>query len=184
VSSARRYRLAEMREPWVRRQFNLRRAVLELELPQAEGRPVRLLNTHLSAFSMGDGSLPVQVGQVLDRLREAERAGLTAICGGDWNALPPGDDPHRLGADAALYSDDGWPLAPLFADWTSAVTLEQHRDEPERWRTWLPRDTDAPDRAIDHLFASRDLEVLDSTVLRGDPGASDHLPLLVELAPR
>jgi endonuclease/exonuclease/phosphatase family metal-dependent hydrolase len=181
ISAARRWRLAEMREAWVYRQFNLRRAVLELDLPRAEGGVLRVFDVHLSAFSKGDGTLPLQIDAVAERMALADRQSTPFVTGGDFNALPPGDPPARLGADAALYSDGGWPIDPLFRTWTSAVPLERHQDEPQPWRTWLPPGSEEADRAIDHLFVSSDLEVHDAAVLRGDPGASDHLPLLVEV---
>lgn len=181
VSAARRYRLADMAEPWVFRQFNLRRALLELDLPRDGGGVLRVMNLHLSAFSKGDGTLPRQIGAVAERLEQAARQGVPFVVGGDFNALPPGDAPDRLGADAALYSDEGWPLAPLFERWESAVPAERHRDEPEPWRTWLPHGLDAADRAIDHLFVSPQLEVLDAAVVRSQTEASDHLPLVAEL---
>lgn len=178
---AQRHPLPALRESWLRRQFNLRRAILSVELPVEDGRVLQLLDTHLSAFSHGDGTLPEQVRAVAERMAEAERQGRQAIVGGDFNALPPGDDPARLGPDAALYRDEGWPLAELFERWQSAVPLEAHQDEPERWRTWLPHGSDTPDRALDHLFTTRGLEILDTTVASGLHDLSDHLPLRVEL---
>jgi endonuclease/exonuclease/phosphatase family metal-dependent hydrolase len=174
---AHRHPLPALREGFLRRQFNLRRAVLEVELPTSKGGRLRVLNTHLDAFSRGDGTLPRQLAAVVERLR----AGEPAIVGGDFNALPPGDDPARLGPDAELYRDDGWPLQVLFDGWQSAVPLEAHTDEPERWRTWLPFGSEVAERAIDHLFASRGVEILDCTVASGLHELSDHLPLKVEM---
>lgn len=58
LDSAMRIQLPLLQESRVRRLFNLRRAVLDVALPRAAaGAPVRLLNTHLSAFSGGDGAL-------------------------------------------------------------------------------------------------------------------------------
>lgn len=181
IAGARRWRLPEMRESWVSRQFNLRRALLELELPLPTGRVARVIDTHLSAFSKGDGTLPAQIEVLERRLAAADAAGIPWAAAGDFNALPPGDDPRRLGPDAELYSDEGRPLLPLFDRWQSAVSLEAHEDEPERFRTWLPPGSVVADRAIDHLFASHDVEIYDATVLRGVVDASDHLPLRVEL---
>lgn len=181
IAAARRWRLAELREPWLHRQFNLRRCVLELDLPRARGGLLRVMNLHLSAFSKGDGTLPLQIGAVEERLRAAQRQGIPFVAAGDFNALPPGDVPARLGADAALYSDEGCPLSPLFDRWRSAVPAERHQDEPDAWRTWLPPGVDEADRAIDHLFVSPDLEVLDAAVLRAETTASDHLPLVAEI---
>ncbi len=184
LAAGRRYRLAEMDEPWIQRQFNLRRALLELDLPLDRGGIVRVTNTHLSAFSKGDGTLPLQIGTLLGRLATTDRDEVPWIAAGDFNALPPGDDPGRLGKDAELYADAGCPLQPLFDRWQSVVPAEAHADEPERWRTWLPPGSDEADRAIDHVFASRGVEVWDATVMSGVTDASDHLPLRAELLVR
>jgi endonuclease/exonuclease/phosphatase family metal-dependent hydrolase len=181
IAAARRWRLAEMNEAWVFRQFNLRRALLELDLPREGGGTLRVMNVHLSAFSKGDGTLPRQLRTVAERMEFAARHGVPFVVAGDFNALPPGDPPARLGADAALYSDGGWPIQELFERWESAVPAERHRDEPEPWRTWLPHGSDVADRAIDHLFVSDALEVTDARVVRAQTEASDHLPLVAEL---
>ncbi|MEQ1569848.1 MAG: endonuclease/exonuclease/phosphatase family protein, partial [Myxococcota bacterium] len=151
-----------------------------LDVPLEDGRTMRVCDAHLSAFSYGDGTLARQVAGVAERIAAAERDGVPLLVGGDFNALPPGDDPSRLGAEAAgMYEDDA-PLRPLFH--RSAIPLEAHADAPERWRTWLPFGSDTADRAIDHLLVSPEVEVLDSAVLTGVTDASDHLPLRFELA--
>jgi endonuclease/exonuclease/phosphatase family metal-dependent hydrolase len=177
LDSARRHPMPPLREGWLRRQFNLRRAILEVQVPTSRGERLRVLNTHLDAFSRGDGTLPLQMAAVADCMR----AGEPALVGGDFNALPPGDDPARLGADSELYRDEGWPLQLMFDHWQSAVPLEAHQDEPERWRTWLPFGAETAERAIDHLFATDGVEILDSTVASGLHELSDHLPLKVEM---
>jgi endonuclease/exonuclease/phosphatase family metal-dependent hydrolase len=176
-----RHALPTLAESWLRRQFNLRRAMLELEAPLADGRALRLGDVHLSAFSHGDGTLPKQVDRVLDRLDRARAEGALVLCGGDFNALPPGDDPERLGPDADQYRADRDVVRPLFDRYRSAIPAEAHRDEPERWRTWLPFGSTVADRAIDHLFVGEGIEVLDVAVLTGVDDVSDHLPLRVEL---
>ncbi|MEQ1508166.1 MAG: endonuclease/exonuclease/phosphatase family protein, partial [Myxococcota bacterium] len=181
IAGATRWPLPELAEPWLRRQFNLRRALLEATVPLTDGRSLALFDVHLSAFSRGDGTLPRQLGAVADRLRAARDAGHPVVLGGDFNALPPGDDPSRLGPDAGLYADDGEPLRIVADTFASAVPPEAHRDEPERWRTWLPHGAHVADRAIDHLFVGPGVEVLDVAVASGVTDASDHLPLRIEL---
>lgn len=178
MTDAIRWRLPELMESWVRRQFNLRRALLELTVPLSDGRTLGLFDVHLSAFSRGDGTLPRQLDTIVRRLGTR---GPPFVIGGDFNALPPGDDPTRLGTDAALYADEGDPIGVLYDTFPSAISAEAHRDTPERYRTWLPPGLDEADRAIDHLFVSPGVEVLDATVLTGITDASDHLPMWVEL---
>lgn len=179
VDQAVRWSLPALDESWVRRQFNLRRALLELELPVEGGGQLRVFDVHLSAFSRGDGTLGRQVAEVARRLEGCDQEGVSFVLGGDFNALPPGDDPYRL-PDPELYAD-GWPIAPLFERWTSGVPADAHREAPERWRTWLPHGAAAPDRAIDHLFVSRGVQVERAQVLATAADVSDHLPVLVEL---
>lgn len=173
--------LPDLREGLLRRQFNLKRASLEVGLPLTDGRRLSLLNTHLTAFSRGDGTLPAQIASVSQRMREIAEAGQPGIVGGDFNALPPGDNPARLGAAADLYRDEGCPIAALFEQLQSAIPAEAHEDEPERWRTWLPHGAEVAERALDHVFSTQDVEYLDVSVASGVHHASDHLPLRVEL---
>lgn len=176
LDGAVRWALPDLHESWLRRQFNLRRALLEVELPVEGGGRMRAFDLHLSAFSRGDGTLARQLAVVASRLDECDRDGVPFLLGGDFNALPPGDDPARL-PDPELYAD-GWPIAPLFERWTSAVPLAAHRAEPSGWRTWLPHGADVADRAIDHLFSSRTVQFSDVRVLGEAADASDHLPLV------
>jgi endonuclease/exonuclease/phosphatase family metal-dependent hydrolase len=169
-------------EGWLTRQFSLRRAVLELTLPVADGRALRVCDVHLSAFTHGDGTLPLQIDGVAERLRVAGREGALVLAAGDFNALPPGDDPARLGVDAGQYADDGEPMRVLFDAYRSGIPREAHEDEPERWRTWLPFGSPVAERAIDHLFVGPGLEILDAAVLSGVSDLSDHLPLRFEVA--
>jgi endonuclease/exonuclease/phosphatase family metal-dependent hydrolase len=175
-----RWPLPPLAEPWIRRQFNFRRALLELSLPLTDGRTLGLFDVHLSAFSRGSGTLARQIAAVTELVDRTARFGRPVVLGGDFNALPPGDDPKRLGAGAVEYEAEPDALAPLFERYGSAIPLEAHRDEPERWRTWVPFGADEAERAIDHAFVAG-VEVLDAAVLSGVTDASDHLPLRVEL---
>src|SRR5690606_7940906 len=64
LSSATRWQLPLLQESAVRRLFNLRRALLEVRVPVEGGGELRLFDTHLSAFSRGDGTLPKQIAAV------------------------------------------------------------------------------------------------------------------------
>ena len=174
-----RWQLPLLRESRVRRWFNLRRCLMELMADTADG-PVRLLHTHLSAFSRGDGTVHRQVAAIKAHIAGGDLPWLLA---GDFNALPPGDSIGRLGAEASMYGD--WsPLSSLYASTRPAVTLAQHRDEPERWRTWVPHGGSVPERAIDHAFADPALHFTDVRVDRAAVGLSDHLPLVFQVGKR
>ncbi len=142
-----------------------------------------LFHTHLSAFSRGDGTVPRQLARVAAELASADLRGEPWLLAGDFNALPPGDDPGRLGADALMYGTPS-PLAPLYGTASCAVSARAHHDEPERWRTWVPFRATEPQRALDHAFGSRSSTFSDVVVDRRAMGRSDHLPLVFTWNPR
>ena len=184
IRAARRIALPLLNEGWLRRQFNLRRAVLEVDVPLADGGTLRLMNTHLSAFARGDGSLAAQV-EVLDaRMAQATREVDAWVLAGDLNALPPGDDAGRLGADARDYPEKTSPIAALFDRYQSAIPAAAHAADPEPWRTYLPPGAAAPDRAIDHVFYGGRIDVREVVVLREHAELSDHLPIRLDLTIR
>lgn len=180
LGAATRHQLALLREPMYRQLFNLRRAVLRVEVQTERGPPIVLLNTHLSAFSNGDGTLPRQVEQVEELALDAERAGQPWLLAGDFNALPPGDDPTRLA------SEDGWggigdavtPMQRLYDHLKPALPLETYRADPSRWFTYLPWGASAPDRTIDYVFHGTRLRLNEFAVRQDRLDISDHLPLV------
>jgi endonuclease/exonuclease/phosphatase family metal-dependent hydrolase len=182
IDRAYRHALPLLAESWLRQQFNLRRAILEVGLTLDDGRPFTLFDTHLSAFSFGDGTVARQVAVVEERLKRAETDGGRWVLAGDLNALPPGDDSARLGDDAAQYPEDDSPLRPLFARFASVLS-------PDRWldpanRTWVPWGSNRPDRVLDYVFHGSSVE---SREFRTEPAGarwSDHLPLVVDLVVR
>ncbi len=174
-----RWQLPLLREGPVRRLFNLRRAVMDMPLP-LQGGTLRLLHTHLSAFSRGDGTVPRQIATLRHRAAAADADGHAWLLAGDFNALPPGIDPRGLDDDA-LYGFVS-PLAPLYGEARSAVPLAAHHADPERWGTWVPHDGRVPDRAIDHAFGSPQVRFHDVAVDRAALGLSDHLPLCFRIS--
>lgn len=180
LTGATRVQLPLLDEPWWRQLFNLRRALLDVRVALAGGGELTVFNTHLSAFSNGDGTLDKQFA-VLDRyLGQAEASRSAWLLGGDLNTLAPGDDPARLGEEAIAYSDASNPVQRLYDRYRPAVPAEQHQADPQRWRTYLPFGATEPDRALDYVFVSRatglgKVEVVPATEV------SDHLPILFEL---
>ncbi len=175
ISSARRHQLALLNEPRWRQFFNLKRAVLETTIPVGVGanRPTLILgNTHLSAFSGGDGTLSKQIAQ-LDAWIESIPKGQPWILAGDFNLLPIGDTPERLGEDGKLYADVENPLQRLASKYKMAFS------DPlsESARTYLPFEAEEPDRKIDYIFYGGPIEIESANVLRQASAISDHLPL-------
>lgn len=179
LEGARRHQLARLDEPWWRRQFNLRRALLEVRLPLDEGGRFVIFDSHLSAFSQGDGTLARQVAQLQEHFEETEAEGTPWIFGADLNTLPPGDDPARLGESAVHYAD-GSQSAPLIERWGWPVPRDALATDPAPWRTYLPYGADQPDRTIDYVFHGAGVKPGAFAVLSDVTDASDHLPLLFD----
>lgn len=175
LEHARRHALAPLVEPWLRQEFNLKRAILSAEVPVAGAGPLAVAVTHLSAFSRGDGTLPRQVEALAAWMRARRQAGQPFVLGGDLNCLPPGDDPARLGAEATEYADDIPPITALLPEFRSLIPVERLR-EPT-FASYLPPGASVPDRVLDYVFVSDDIEILDAAVLPMHPLLSDHLPL-------
>lgn len=178
IASAVRHPLPLLREPWLRQQFNLRRAVLEVRVLLAGGGHLTLLDTHLSAFSYGDGTLARQVGVVGDLADRLEGQGGSWLLAGDFNALPPGDDPARLGEDGALYPEVETPLRPLFERHRTPLAPAAYLDPAQR--TWVPWGANRPDRTIDYVFHGSAVDVAGFRVVPAGARWSDHLPLAME----
>lgn len=175
IFSSTRHQLALLKEPRWRQFFNLKRALLETIIPIGVGanRPHLILgNTHLSAFSRGDGTLEKQISQ-LKAWIDGIPTGQPWILAGDFNLLPPKDTPSRLGEDANLYADAKNPISTLMNQYKSAFPEPLAEDA----RTYLPFGSEVPDRKIDYIFYGGPIEIESATVLRQASSISDHLPL-------
>ncbi len=168
-----RHQLTLLDEPWIRQQFNLKRALLEARIPLEGGGSLRLGTTHLSAFSYGDGTLAGQVAQLKAWMSEEE----TWILAGDYNMLPPGDDDSRLTQETQLFGDTVNPILEIVPTFATAVPPEEML-EPE-WRTYLPFGTSEPDRKIDYIQHGPELTVVEVEVHREYSHISDHLPIRI-----
>ncbi len=165
-----RIALPGLSESWIRRQFNLKRAIQWLTLPVEGGDPIRIANTHLSAFSFNDGTLRNQV-RILRDWMQLPHPWLLA---GDMNMLPPGDDINRFQNISPNYTEDPNPMLELEPERFDVA--RKNLLGPEN-RTYLPFGADEPDRKIDYLLASEDLELIEQRVLREANEMSDHLPI-------
>jgi len=149
------------------------------------GKELALLNMHLTAFCKNDETLFEQVGQIDRHLTALESSGMTWVLGGDFNAIPPGDDPERLSAEeGALYGPET-PMMKLCDRYTPIWTERTVRDARKVIRTYLPFGAIGPDRTIDYGFVGRKVALLGAQVHQeGD--ISDHLPFVirVSLAPQ
>lgn len=180
LGSAMRTQLPLLDEPAWRQAFNLKRGLLDVTVETVDGQPIHVLNTHLSAFSKGDGTLTKQMN-ALERYASAlESSNARWILAGDMNSLAPGADASALGPDATYYQDDPNPIELLFRRFQPLISEPQFQQSAERWRTYVPFGADAPDRTLDYVFLSRTLSANNAEVLQ-EMDISDHLPLIFEL---
>lgn len=177
---ARRHALPQLDEWFVRRAFNLKRAILEAAVPlEDHPRPLVLLNTHLSAFSFGDGTLERQVEAIRRRLEQLDAQGFPWILAGDFNMLPPGESGKGLGLEAKYYAATGSPISRLTERYRTAVSHETYRKNPSEYFTYIKYGARKPDRRIDYIFVSSDIQVHGIRVVHQPQYSSDHLPLLL-----
>ena len=169
-----REQLALLDEPWIRQAFNLKRAYMTIEVPvEGHDLPLAVLNTHLSAFSYGDGTLEKQVA-ALRAWIDARPAGQPWIVAGDLNLLPSDDDPARLGRDASYYDSDSKAIGMLQDQFEEVAGTA--RLAPEQ-RTYVPPKAQATDRKIDWMFYGGPLVLREARVGQEYVHLSDHMPM-------
>ena len=166
----------------IRRQFNLKRAIQKVYLPVEGGEPLILMNTHLSAFAKGSDTMERQIEKVMEQLASIPPRA-PWIIGGDFNLLPNNDAIQAFTELRSQYNDQGSELIPLISTYPSVPALNDINIDPEPWYTYMsPSDPQRrPNRTIDYLFHSHNLQKQNAAVLRGDALAlSDHLPIVIE----
>lgn len=177
-----RHALAEIPDDPLTRQFNLKRAVLEVRLPVAGGDELVVMNTHLDAFAQGTDTMTRQVAQCQKVLEAHSAAGLPWLIAGDFNLLPDDAAYEALAMEQRFYYRPQSELAPLLARYHSVPSLdEMSGPERARWYTHFPNDPRVaePDRTLDYLFFSDDLTLGKHYIRHADTlHLSDHLPVL------
>ncbi len=184
IRDATRHQLPLLPEDPLRRQFNLRRAVLEARFPVEGGGTFAALNTHLSAFAQGTRTMEKQVAKVkriADRLSAKQ---VPWITGGDFNLLPPGDAYMRLPAAQRISFRPKTEIKPLFDSFRAVPGIKEvNSEDPSDWYTHFPNDPafERPNKTIDYLFYSDDLILGDHRIRQDDTWKlSDHLPVIAE----
>jgi len=160
--------------------FYPKRAVLETSFMMANGKKLTVFNTHLDAFSKGDNTLFLQVNSLLSKINSNSNEPF--IVAGDFNLLPPGENPERLAFWQEEYPADAInPARLLFKKLKPALTVLGYRKNPKHYNTYIPPLIDEADRWIDYVFVSENIKVISYRVLQLHPPLSDHHPILVEL---
>lgn len=182
IDEATRYQLPVMPSDPLTRQFNFRRAVLEVRMPVDGGGSLVALNTHLDAFAQGTDTMQQQVALTVGLLDELTAAGNPWVIGGDLNLLPPGPQYQNLPPDQRVYYEADSELAVLTDAYPSVPSVaEANGPAAAAWYTHYPNDpaVAGPDRTIDFLFFSPLLTLGDHFVRTSDTQQiSDHMPVV------
>lgn len=185
ISEARRHQLPLMPKDPLTKQFNLKRAVLEVHLPVEDSEDFIVMNTHLDAFAQGTDTMEKQVKQVLLLLEKTTQAGFSWIIGGDFNLIPPGKAYSLLPEDQQRYFEEKTELEPLFEKYQSVPSVEEANGaDYEKWFTHFPNDPSIgkPNKTIDYIFLSHDVRLGPHYVRQHDTlTISDHLPVVIEI---
>ncbi|RME21527.1 MAG: hypothetical protein D6798_17915 [Deltaproteobacteria bacterium] len=177
MTAAHRIQLPLLDEPFYRKVFNLKRAILTAEIPvKGWGSPLAVANTHLSAFSHGDGTLSRQVDKLIEWI-QARPEGQPWILAGDMNMLPPGFDKSTLSTERDLYADADNPIERLLPLGTEVLGDQLAPGN----RTYLPYGARQPDRKIDYMLVGGPIHVINARVLHQHDDISDHLPIVARL---
>jgi endonuclease/exonuclease/phosphatase family metal-dependent hydrolase len=186
-----RYRLARARRCQlpctpgnpIARDFNLKRAILEVELPLADGGFLTVLNTHLEAFPKGTNVMERQIQKVLERLSRLDQRNQPWILGGDFNLLPPGQS-ARLKAETRGIHREPSEISSVFERYAGVPTIaESTGTQMDRSFTFTRRSANGriPIRTLDYLFAAPNVTIERFSVQQeGMMSISDHLPLIAE----
>ena len=169
IATSQRIQLSLLNEPRWRQMFNLKRAILATTIPiQHQNMHLHVATTHLSAFSFGDGTLDKQVDKLLNWIQSLP-PNAPWILAGDFNLLPPTDDPNRLEDGEKYYQGNSNPLQKLSQKYKNAITSENYTYQPFGQK---------PDRKIDYVFYGGPISMIESSVISSD--TSDHLPMCVK----
>lgn len=184
LQNATRLQLPQIPMDPLTRQFYLKRAILQADLPTQQGGSITVLNTHLDAFAQGSDTMQQQVAIVHDLLTELDQRNQPWMIGGDFNLLAPGHL-SRLPEVQQSYYVEPTELNVLLDRWAMIPSLEQMNTAPEQWYTHYPNDPRAsgPDRTIDYLFYSSHWMIEDAEVLNEGPALtlSDHMPIQINM---
>ena len=183
LGAARRYRLPLRPGNPIENDFNLKRAVLEVEVPCRDGGCLVLLNTHLDAFPKGTDIMDRQVQKLNQILADLDRQNRPWIIGGDFNLLPPGQR-TRLPVEQRGAHTEPSAITEIYQRYHGVPTIHDATARGmEQYFTFTRRvDSDRiPIRTLDYFFIAPSVSVEKYCVRQnGMLECSDHLPVVAE----
>jgi endonuclease/exonuclease/phosphatase family metal-dependent hydrolase len=183
LGAARRYQLPVKRSDPVTNDFNFKRAILEVEIPNRDGSDLVLLNTHLDAFPNGTNVMDRQVTAIHRLLAHLDREDRPWVIGGDFNLLPPGQRARLAPETRNIYSEPS-EITPIYHDYQGVPTVHDATARAmEKFFTFTRRDGPrrVPVRTLDYLFAAQSIGIEKYGVRQdGTLELSDHLPVVAE----
>jgi endonuclease/exonuclease/phosphatase family metal-dependent hydrolase len=183
LGKAYRHSLAQTPGNPLNRDFNIKRAFLEVMVPLRGGTGLILINTHLEAFTEGTDVLQLQVEQISQHLKALDARDIPWILGGDFNALPPGQFECLPMFDRGSHSDRA-ELQELFKEYQGVPSVDDATGASSRdFFTFTARDGNSrrPIRTLDYLFVSPLFRISEYFVEQDVAlKLSDHLPVIAE----
>jgi endonuclease/exonuclease/phosphatase family metal-dependent hydrolase len=183
LGSAYRYQLPLRPGDPITNDFNFKRAILEVEIPNRDGKGLVLLNTHLDAFPNRTNVMDRQVNAIERFLAHLDRQDLPWVIGGDFNLLPPGQR-SRLPAEMRGGYSEPSEITPIYRDYQGVPTVHDATARAmEQFLTFSSRvdSKRVPARTLDYLFASSSIGIEKYGVRQDDMlELSDHLPVVAE----
>jgi endonuclease/exonuclease/phosphatase family metal-dependent hydrolase len=183
IGSGRRYQLPLTPGNPVEQDFDLKRAILEVDLPFSNGAELTILNTHLEAFTKGTNVMERQVQTILSRLDTLSRQNRPWIIAGDFNLVPPGQSTRLRPEDRANRREPS-ELGPLYERYCGIPPIpDATGDQNSRSFTFTKKSGSGriPVCTLDYFFASRTVTVRGYQIPEQEmTGVSDHLPLIAE----
>ncbi len=183
LGEARRYRLPLRPGNLIANDFNLKRAILEVEIPLANGGLFVLLNAHLEGFPKGTNIMERQVKKLHLLLAALDELKLPWIIGGDFNLLPPGQLARLPPETRGLHTEPS-EITPIYNDYAGVPTVDDATGrQMEKFFTFTRRSRSerVPVRTLDYFFTAPSISVEKYTIRQaGMLELSDHLPVIAE----
>ncbi|MEO1233288.1 MAG: endonuclease/exonuclease/phosphatase family protein [Myxococcota bacterium] len=165
--------------PWWYNLFYLFRYYQQATLQMASG-PVRLFNLHTDAFSQENR---IQQARIVAEQVSRELLPRTVV-GGDFNTVPPEATQRSGYADEPDNSHVDDPTLEIIRGVQGLVDTVPGPAYLENEEAWFTFPAHEPNRKLDYLMYGAGYRVVSVEVPRGLAGdLSDHLPLVVHLAP-